>query len=151
MADLRARRLYANNLRAYFTGRITNREYEDRIPFGNHPAIDYIEHYFVWPEYDDFKTHHYSLKYLTPVGKATLKRILLFLYSDLPFAWPPCVGNRPLIFNWLTIGWAGRRHDKLKLAFDNYGSEDTFPFRNKAELCEELTKPRKGLSLRLAN
>ena len=61
MADLAARKIYAQNLRAYFTGRITNREYEECIPVGKHPAIDYIEHYFVWPEYDDFKTHRYSL------------------------------------------------------------------------------------------
>ena len=151
MTDLAARKIYAQNLRAYFTGRITNREYEERIPFGDHPAIDYIEHYFVWPEYDEFKTHRYSFRHLSPTGKETLKRILLFLYTDLPFEWPPCVGDRPVLFNCLTIGWAGRRHDKIKQAFDSYGSEETFPFRNKDELCGELSLPRAGLSLRVSN
>ena len=149
MADLAVRKIYAQNLRAFFTGRITNREYEECIPVGKHPAIDYIEHYFVWPEYDDFKTHRYSLKHLSPTGKETLKRILLFLYTDLPFEWPPCVGDRPVLFNWLTFGWAGRRHDRMKQAFDSHGSLDTFPFRNRAELCRELSLPRAGLSLRL--
>ena len=148
MINLAARKIYAQHLRAYFTGRITNREYEDRIPGDVDSAIDYIESYFVWPEYDDFKTHYRNLKDLTPTGKETLKRILLFLYTDLPFEWPPCVGDRPGLSDWLTFGRAGRRHDRMKQAFDSYGSEETFPFRNKAELCSELSLPRVGLSLR---
>ena len=137
MADLAARKIYAQNLRAYFTGRITNREYEECIPVGKHPAIDYIEHYFVWPEYDYFKTHRSSFTDLTPSGKETLKRILLFLYTDLPFDWPPCVGDRPVLFNCLTFGWAGRRYDRMKQAFDSHGSSETFPFRNRVELCRD--------------
>ena len=148
MINLKARKIYAQNLRAYFTGRITNREYEDRIPSDVDSAIDYIEHNFVWPEYDDLKTHYRNLKDLTPAGKETLKRILLFLYSDLPFEWPPAVGDRSKFSNWLTLGRAGRRYEKMKQAFDSYGSEETFPFRNKAELCRELSLPRDGLSLR---
>lgn len=149
MPDLSARKDYARTLRAYFTGRITNRQYEERIPLGDHPAIDYFEHNFVWYEYDDARTHTHSFKNLAPEGKETLKRMMLFLYSDLPFEWPVFVSKRPVFLNWLTFGWAGRRYDERKFAFDSHGSMDTFPFRNEDDLLAELAKPRAGLSLRI--
>lgn len=91
--SIQARRAYAELLRHFIAGRLTNDEYEDRLDelFKMHGRDRACEDIFaaVWHLYDDLSVHRMDGRHA--IGKALRRRIagwIVFLRSELPYT-PP--------------------------------------------------------------
>lgn len=106
-----ARDRYAEVLRQFVTGQITNFEYErccEAITSkkkGDDVAIDEIWK-TVWQTYDDFKEHRLAGAWaLSKELRQTMDRCLLFLASDYPYEYEQThVRYRRKLWNLLTFG-----------------------------------------------
>jgi hypothetical protein len=149
MIDPDARHTYAKLLRAFATGRITNREYEAGIPVSDDPSLAQIDDYLVWPLYDDFHSHRLKEKSrLSLSGRKAFARCILFLNSSNRYTWPQQANWTPsLLLNGLTLGWASRRYNRLEFSFGDHGDIGCWPFRQRVDMQSEASKPRLGLSL----
>lgn len=92
MVDQEARRQYGQLIRQLATGRITNREYEEKyeaIPADqSDTAIREIAHE-IWLLYDDNSTHRMTGAYrLTGESRRAVARAVLFLQSGRDYGWP---------------------------------------------------------------
>jgi hypothetical protein len=89
MIDRARRDRLAEALRQLLSGRIDNLAFDDLdcpgdITESEDRALSEI-FYFVWPCYDDFRSHPLEL---TDGQRLDLKRCVLFLNSDAEFEWP---------------------------------------------------------------
>ena len=92
MVDQEARRKYAELVRQFISGRMTNDEYEEKYdaitPDENDPAVEEAYHR-VWSAYDDLKTHRMTGVYrLDRDGHRAIAQVVLFLQSDEEYRWP---------------------------------------------------------------
>jgi len=92
MVDQEARRQYAELVRQFTSGRMTNDEYEagyDAITADkNDPAVSEA-YYQLWLLYDDIKTHRMTgIHRLDRDGRRAVARMVLFLQSDKEYHWP---------------------------------------------------------------
>ena len=92
MVDREPRRKYAELIRQFISGRMTNDEYEDRfeaieVSRDDHAVSEIYRQ--VWFLYDDFKTHRMTGKHrLNNAGRRQTAQIVLFLQSDREYNWP---------------------------------------------------------------
>ena len=91
MVDQEARRRYAELVRQFISGRMTNEEYEARFEAiecnTNDPAV-FEAYHQVWFLYDDIKTHRMTGAHrLDRAGRRTIARMVLFLHSDEEYQW----------------------------------------------------------------
>ena len=118
MIDRKARDKFAELLRHFIAGQITNEAFEDQIPYSpEDPAIFEIWYFAVWPLYDDFEEHTLTGKYRVPdeYRRETAKWVL-FLKTDQEYRWPRRTGlkNSLMFLLWLvSFGRAGYRAKKL--------------------------------------
>ena len=69
MVDRKARDKFAELLRHFIAGRITNEEFDDQVPHSPKDlAIDEILWLAAWPLYDDFKEHTLTEGYRVEVS-----------------------------------------------------------------------------------
>ena len=92
MVDQKARRKYAELVRQFISGRMTNDEYEDRYEAiqqnKSDTAIGEIYHQ-LWFLYDDIQTHKMTGTHrLDREGRKTVAKTILFLQSDNEYQWP---------------------------------------------------------------
>ncbi len=92
MVDREARRKYAELVRQFISGRITNDEYEERFDAIRCDSDDFAigeVYHQVWFLYDDMKTHRMTGTHrLDWEGRRATARIVLFLQSDTEYLWP---------------------------------------------------------------
>ena len=92
MVDREARRQYAQLLRQFISGRMTNDEYEKRFDSIQAAAGDPVvrEAYEqIWMTYDDWYTHRMTGSHrLTGENRRSVARMVLFLHSDREYGWP---------------------------------------------------------------
>ena len=149
MIDSRARSELAEAARALVAGRITNDQFEDRVPRSDDPAIREIFWKGFWPLYGDLTEHRLvDAERLGPENRAFAARCILFLKSGLPYGWP--VRSRLAAFglgllNLLTLGISGRSVQRRLLAS---GNAELWPFRTDSEYNAAVASPPylRGLS-----
>jgi hypothetical protein len=138
--DRTARLRFAEVLRHFAAGRLTNEEYEadvDKLLDSPDRSI-WAVWWSVWPTYHDCRTHrmvgHWEL---TKKGRRTVARMIVFLHSGLPFEWPRTPGWR-ILLGLLTLGlW-----NKLFSIASCGGDESVWPFFRDADLRASLARPR---------
>lgn len=135
MIDRDHRDLYAEHLRHFAAGIMSVEEYEaltKEFAFATKDRACKI-YWTVWTLYDDFRTERLRGEWkLTGQRRKAVACCVLFLYSDKEYEWPE-EGNS--LLNLLTLGWWGRRLEKVwwqKLG--RSGEWDCWPFL----CCEDL-------------
>ena len=107
--DRKNRDEYAELLRHFATGQMTNDDYverADKIGFKDDAVNEIYKE--IWFTYCDIVTHKLKEGYaLTDKGKKVVARYILFLYSDFPFEWPVPTFISGLM-NILTLGFYDR-------------------------------------------
>ncbi|SRR5579871_202847 len=140
--DVDARRDLAEAARHLATGRITNRDFESRLPTSSERELHEIIFYGLWPLYDDFLTHRLTgRRALTTEGRAFVARIILFLRSGEPYRFPRStgLGQIPvLLLSILSFGWFGRFWRRYRW---RYGDQETWPFFSRGDYDRALRHP----------
>ena len=90
MVDRKARDKFAELLRHFVAGQITNDAFEDQIPLSPKDlAIDEIWWLAAWPLYDDFKEHTLTEEYrASDDERREITKCILFLKTDQEYQWP---------------------------------------------------------------
>lgn len=144
MVDQARRRQYAQLLRHFAAGRLTNFAYEDRADdiMGTYrsdegradPALWAI-YQQVWFMYDDLHTHRLAGRYaLSRKTRREVARWILFLYTDDEYLWPEDsiqYGLGGCLLNIVTLGlwgWITRPRELQRL--QTIGEVDAWPFLN---------------------
>jgi hypothetical protein len=139
MIDPRARSQLAQAARGLVVGRLTNDQFEDRVPHSTDPAIREIYEKGFWPLYDDLIVHRLTgERSLSPDNRHFAARCIVFLKSGLPYRWPAISPLRLLVANLFTLGLAGylfRRHQL------SAGDPSAWPFLNQSEYRVALGSP----------
>lgn len=80
----------AERLRQLASGRLTNDEFEDTLPYGGGAdAAAWELYHFAWMCYDDLYEHRLRGRHrLSPQQRQVFARCVLFLRSGLPYEWP---------------------------------------------------------------
>ena len=141
MSDRQSRDRYAELLRHFAAGRLTNDEYEDACSAClSSPDLALRELWWeMWHAYDDLHEHRLTGKYeLLREGRTTVARMVLFLHSDLPYEWPVPSRLLGLLLNVLTLGLWGR----ICRSSGNGGDRDVWPFFRADDLARAGAHPR---------
>ena len=121
MLDRQARDSAAETLRQFFSGRISQFDFEEKFPESSDPAIGAVDQ-TVWCFYDDFREHKMTgERKLTPEWRKIIARWVMFLHSDFEYEWPTVSypGLRPL-------EWTFFRNREKR--FMESGDYDVWPF-----------------------
>ena len=149
MIDRARRYKYAELLRHFAAGLITNDDYVDHYynivavtrPGHVQFADDGLRAVFseAWFLYSDVRTHKVAGKRaLSPKTRREVARWILFLYSECEYQWPtiPKFGG---LWNVLTLGHWGRNFERQCRRVGDY---DYWPFRYRHQYEEALRTPR---------
>lgn len=135
--DRQSRDRFAELLRHFAAGRMTNDEYEDTadsLVRSKDVALRELW-WAMWPTYDDLHEHRLTGKYkLPPQGRRTIARMVLFLHSDLPYEWPVPSRLLALLLNVLTLGFWSRFADNIDATL--------WPFFRGEDLARAAAQPR---------
>lgn len=140
MIDREARDRYAQLLRQFAAGRLSNRVYEqkfDEISGSFDPAIWGV-YQEMWYSYCDFRKH--KLRGRDALGRDShrcVARMVMFLYSDREFEWRQ-PGLWHVLINLMTFGvWKKLRPDPRPT-----GEAAVWPFFREPDYVDERTSPR---------
>jgi hypothetical protein len=129
IVDRDARSCLAEAARALLAGRITNDAFEERVPFSADPAVFETFLMAFWQLYIDCHPHRLVGSRSVPrQARRELARVILFLKSDQPYAWPvPSAARRlrMLLANLLSLGFANRA---FRARFATAGDIRVWPF-----------------------
>ena len=140
--DAQARSELAQSTRWLVGARITNYEFDDRIPKSFDPAVREIYNQYLWLLYCDLREYR-----LTGADKLQSRerdkavRCVLFLKSGLPYGWPALSTAGSVLLtalNLLTVGLAGRLYFQRVSAA---GDITYWPFLSASEYAEALKSP----------
>lgn len=144
--DRVARKQFAIAIRRLVAGQITNDEFDDAVPQSRDPAVCAI-FWVMWMTYSDLRTHKLIGRHrLKAEGRHIVARLLLFLYSDLPYGWPEIKHPNHFLFprKWRTIlmslgfgkGWQARKDGYLKAR-----DHTLWPFLDSSSYTHSLANP----------
>lgn len=137
--DRQSRVQYAEVLRHFAAGRLTNREYESATDglLESRDSSLWAIWKAVWVCYDDIFTHRLTGKRaLTKDQKHVIARAIVFLHSDLTYEWPR-VPLRRMLLGLLTLGvWP-----RLFPAPLSGGDDAVWPFFRRSDLEVEAAQP----------
>jgi hypothetical protein len=145
--DRNARDAYAELLRHFASGRMTNREYEDEtdrivLP-GNTGDLALREIWlWTWQLYDDVRTHELTGRWaLAADDRKCLARAVIFLYTDVEYEWPKTKLFAGCLMNLLTFGlWGMWISHSRKTEFER--KRQVWPFADVSSLDKALQFPR---------
>ena len=152
MIDRPSRDHYAELLRHFVAGQMTNFEYEDRFD-GIAETLDVedpaVHEIFqaMWVTYCDMRKHKMTGRdALVGDNRHTAARFILFLHSDLPYEWPTS-SLKGCLLNLLTVGLYGKlkRPDSTR----EKGDMAVWPFYRTTDF--EQAKQNPQLMSRIAN
>jgi hypothetical protein len=147
VVDRTARNTYAQCLRHFAAGLLTNDEYEARteeLCAGSGDSALFSIWLTVWTCYSDLRTHRLRGKdSLTREGKRFVARAILFLYSEREYLWPSenisCTGT---ILNMVTLGMSGRVAALIvRRQMARIGDPDAWPFISQLDEAAERSRP----------
>lgn len=139
MVDRKARDTFAELLRHFVAGQITNEEFRDQIPHSKDLAILEIWYIAAWPLYDDSDEHTLTGKYRVPDGeRREIAKCVLFLKTDQEYQWPKQCGlkNDLMYLLWLVslgrieprFNVEGNILSRINKLFDAAGDLEAWPF-----------------------
>ena len=144
MIERKQRDEYAQLLRNFLSGKLTNFEYEEQfesIDFESDDAINQI-YCDVWYSYCDLNEHKLDEKgrgFETREQRLVIERFILFLHSNNEYEWPINSIKESLI-RFLTFGKKGLSEEK-KLK-NLKGNREVWPFFTEVEYKYALSNPR---------
>lgn len=169
MVDRIARDKYAELLRHFAAGLMTNREYEDRyaaiVRFTNDEALR-AAFWCVWFTYDDLHEHRMTGRHrLGRPARREMAKIVLFLNTRTEYQWPASRGHALMQVCFLALAgfalywsadlrWYGLPlliESIIAIAITDYawrrtwkrsGDDDAWPFLHASELNEARRHPR---------
>lgn len=137
--DSPARSKLAEAARALVAGRITNDQFDERVPRSVDPAIREIHEKGFWPLYDDLRVHRLvGPCRLDSEQREFAARCVMFLKSGLPYRWLVTSPWRLLLGNLLTLGLYGRSVQRRAL---EAGDLTVWPFVSQSEYHHALRSP----------
>ena len=142
MVDRRRRDQYAELLRHFAAGLLSNVEYEDQadVVLGGTRDIGLCEiSRKAWFLYDDVRIHRLRGRWaLSPETRHEIARWVAFLYTDCEYEWPeePLLG---CLWQFATLGIWGKVHVQR---LHRVGDFDVWPFFREADLDRARTRPR---------
>jgi hypothetical protein len=151
MVDRVARNKFAELLRHFVAGNLTNFEYEDTADriLKNAAREDrslWAIHSRVWFFYSDVREHRLRDRHaLTDEGRSAVARWILFLYSDLEYEWPirSFISLSGCLLRLCTLGLAALILNPInERRLQRMGSWDLWPFFREADYELELRRPR---------
>ncbi len=155
IVDRAGRRRAAELFRGFILGRVRVEDFERQAPESPDPVIGAIWE-TAWLFYDDFRTERLTGEWRISLDqRRVFARWIMFLDSDLPYAWPdlnwPGLDPATRIkqraarrFYWL--GWGGpsnRLAPSEARAFLDAGHYRVWPFRTTADYKQALQHPRR--------
>lgn len=141
MVDRLARDQLAGALRHLASGRITNDEFEERMPWApDDRGVEAVRD-AAWMLYSDFRSYRLTGRHrLSAEHRRHVVRWIVFLHSDVEYAWPdPLQGFRRLALSLLSFGRIPKARDRQWRAF---GEFDVWPFLRERDFEAERTRPR---------
>jgi hypothetical protein len=143
MIDRQSRTKLAELIRHLAAGRMTNDEFENRVPFrSTDPAIWAVFSSGAWFLYSDLRQYRLTGKYRLPKeARREVARWIVFLKTDLEYEWPKLgrFGSLLLLVgNLFSIGLLSvvyRRYIR------RFGDWDVWPFLRRAHYDSALKKP----------
>jgi hypothetical protein len=146
MIDRRRRDQFAELLRHFAAGRLTNDEFKERLDEildDPHSVSEWDDRALwavrerAWFLYDDTHTHRLMLP---REGRREVARWILFLYSDFEYEWlmKSFISLSSCLLNLLTLGWWGRSQVRH---FRAMGDWDVWPFIRRADFEEACRRP----------
>ena len=151
MVDRVARDKFAELLRHFGAGNLTNDEYEDAaekiLESANRKDGSLWAIYSsAWFLYDDLRTHRLREKWaLTDEGRRAVARWILFLHSDLEYEWPirSFISLSGCLLRICTLGLAGFVLGPLnERRMRRLGSWELWPFFREADYQLVTANPR---------
>ena len=123
-------------------GRITNDDFERRVPKSTDPAIREIFAKGFWPQYGDLTEHRLvgDDKWVGEKREFAI-RCILFLKSNLPYSWPAHSRLETVwhsLTNILTLGISGR---SARQHLETIGDPSAWPFRTQSEYLAVVGSP----------
>jgi hypothetical protein len=142
MIDPQARSTLAEATRALVAGRITNYQFDDRIPKSPDAAVREIYNKGLWLLYCDLRQYRLAgTDRLKAQERSMAARCVLFLKSNLSYDWPVLSGPSSVllaVLNLLTFGIAGRAYSNRACA----GRDIAYwPFVSAAQYSDALQSP----------
>lgn len=144
MIDRTARNTIAEATRHYLTGLSTNLVFDDAMfdLRSNDPAIKAIRDQ-LWLIYDDLREHTAKeTGRLTTEQREIVLRIIVFLKSDGEYRWPTVPAWYPAVRPLIALGTLGFGTRALDRKFLFKDPDDIWPFRNREEIQEAMSKPK---------
>lgn len=142
MVDREARKILAEQLRHFVSGRITNDEFESAVLAVRTNDRGYwavVEQ--TWLLYSDLSQHKLTPHSLSPDLRRMISRSILFLHSDVEYEWPRhgCTGFIRLLAVVASLGHIPKYYDKKWKAEGDY---DVYPFFRQRDFERAKNTPR---------
>lgn len=170
MVDQKARREYAQLVRQFVSGRMTNDEYENRFEAIENDRNDRAfgaVHFELWFCYDDIQTHKMNGRYrLDREGRRTVAQVVLFLQSNQDYPWPKQLWDGSVFLaaaflvvlafalfpetamitrtgtaSIVTLAWVGYERRRAR-KWEASGDKEAWPFLHQADLEAARRQPR---------
>lgn len=132
-----ARLEYAELVRHFFAGRMTNHQYEKRCDDLLDRADEAVNQIYcrLWTTYCDFREHRMGRKHgMTRDGRRLLARWIMFLRSGRPYEYP-VHGCLPSMVAMITFGLV-RMPDPM-----SFGDADYWPYFRRDDYEYDLARP----------
>lgn len=145
MIDRTTRDRYAELIRHFVAGQMTNFDYEDRfdrigesLDAADPAVLEIFE--AMWHTYCDIQKHKMTGQHaLVDQNRHTVARFVLFLHSDLPYEWPTGDVKKSLL-RLLTLGLYGKR--KTQGEDQTSGDPDVWPFFRQSDFESAKKNPK---------
>ena len=153
MVDRRRRDQFAEILRHFAAGLLTNVEYEKRVDDifegMSRKQLKDLALSAVWENvwflYDDMSTHRLRDSHaLPPEAKTEIARWIMFLYTDEEYQWPNVsfISLSSCLLSIVTLGlWDLIFRPYRERKFARHGNRDVWPFLTTQEFEESRRKP----------
>jgi hypothetical protein len=140
--DMQARTELAQAARWLVGGRITNYQFDDRIPNSPDPAVREIYNQYLWLLYCDMREYRLAgPDKLQSQERDKVLRCVVFLKSGVPYCWPVLSRAKSAgltILNLVTLGLAGRLYFRHVSAA---GDIALWPFLSASQYADALASP----------
>ena len=143
MIEQKQRNEYAQLLRNFLSGKVTNFEYEnifENIDFNSDEAINqiYCEMWYTYCDLNEHKLNEEDRGFENRESREAIVRFILFLHSEYEYEWPISSIKEELL-RILTFGKKGISEEK-KLK-NKLGDREVWPFYKKLDYEHALSNP----------
>ena len=134
---MNTRRQYAEIVRQFLSGRMTNLQYEERCDAILENADLAVRQIYVelWGGYCDFREHYIGRRHgMTKDARRATARWIMFLHSNRPFEYP-VYGCLPMLISICTLGIIRKPDPK------SAGDAHCWPYFRESDFKHDLARP----------